>query len=214
MKKYMFRIIAVLAVVIDLSLLTFMFYKVTEPFAWWAVMCLAIIEVTILAMLWRFITRVDRMMNNREPVPYNEAEEEEEDDEVEDDDDDEAEEEEEEEEEDDEEEQSFSDAIGSLIESSTATYPEWEKKEKAHDLQWLLDGKDSDYEVKDAEKREAIAHEIETLVADCDETLADMFEGELKDIRDRFKNEYDEWRNSLKDEWLRPYNYHVLIQYL
>ena len=213
MKKYMFRIIAVLAVVIDLSLLTFMFYKVTEPFAWWAVMCLAIIEVTILAMLWRFITRVDKMMNNREPVPYNGDDDEEEADD-EDNDEDTDDDDEEGTDDDDEEEQSFSDAIGSLIESSTATYPEWEKKEKAHDLQWLLDGKDSDYEVKDAEKREEIANEIETLMADCDETLADMFEGELKDIGDRFKNEYDEWRNSLKDEWLRPYNYHVLIQYL
>ena len=192
MKKYMFRIIAVLAVVIDLSLLTFMFYKVTEPFAWWAVMCLAIIEVTILAMLWKFITRVDKMMDNREPVPYNGDEEE-----ADDDDDT-------EEEDDEEEEQSFPDAIGSLIESSTATYPAWLGLEKAKDLQRLYDGIGG-YEVKDAEEREAIAKEIEALEADCDETLAEIFEGDLKDIKNRFEKEYKQWRKNLKMEWYGAY---------
>lgn len=196
MKKYMFRIIAVLAVVIDLSLLTFMFYKVTEPFAWWAVMCLAIIEVTILAILWKFITRVDKMMNNREPVPYN-GDEEEADDENDEDDD-------EEDDDDETEEQSFSDAIESLIETSTATYPEWKKREKARDLQRLYDWH-TGYRVKDKDEHDAIKDEIDKLNDECDETLAEIFESDLKDIKNRFEEEYKQWRESLRMEWYGAY---------
>lgn len=201
MKKCLVRAIAVMVALIDIALTAFVMYKITEPFAWWIVMLIGMVEAVILAVVWDFLTEVDGFVYRRrygrtetpyEPSEDNEDNEDDEDDDEADSDDDDWE---------DVDDETFSEALDNLKEASTATCPEWVKREKAHDLQWLLDGKNADYEVTDAEEREAIAKEIEELEADCDETLADMFEGELKDIVDRFGDEYDEWRNSLTREW-------------
>ena len=199
MKKYLVRAIAVMVALIDIALTAFVMYKITEPFAWWIVMLLGMVEAIILAVVWDFLTEVDgfvyRRRYGRTETAYEPSEDDEDDEE-----DDEAEGEEDDDWEDVEDE-TFAEALDGLKEASTATYPEWVKREKAHDLQRLLDGKYDNYRVVDEDERKAIAKEIEALEADCDETLADMFEGELKDIGDRFEHEYEEWRESLTREW-------------
>lgn len=197
MKQYLIRFIVCAVVFIDIAMTSFVVYKITDPFAWWIVMLLGMIEVVIVAVLWDFIKSVDDMVYNRRYVrPAPET----------DDNDDEYDFEDVGDEDDGCSDETFAAGFDRVTKDATETYPAWLDYQKSIDLQHLLDGYYPDYSIKSQDVRDKIEAEVERIDNDGEIGIfADMFDADIAPIRDKFETEYKDWREDLRKGWFDEY---------